>query len=71
METVSWLFWGVWLASGVGFEVYAVKTETRSGALPLTRVVRDRLMRRAWPFKIAGMAFLGWLALHFLEPLSW
>lgn len=71
MTTFSYIFWGLWLAAGLAYELYAVFTERRTGALPLTRVVRDRLARRFWPVKIALLTFLAWLALHFLTPLSW
>ena len=71
MALVSWIFWFAWMAAGLAYELYAVSHEKRNGALPLTRVVRDRLMRRAWPIKVGVMAGLAWLMLHFTTPLSW
>ena len=71
METASWIFWGVWAGAGAAFELYAVRNERRNGSLPLTRVLRDRLMRRSIVAKLGVMGFLAWLALHFLEPLAW
>lgn len=71
MALVSWLFWAVWALAGLGYELYAVFNEKRNGALPLTRVVRDRLMRRHVVAKLGMLTFLAWLGLHFLTPLSW
>lgn len=71
MAVVSWVFWLAWMAAGLVFELYAVREEKRNGTLPLTRVVRDRLMRRFWPVKIAVLAFLAWLTVHFVVPLNW
>ena len=71
MSLVSWIFWGVWALVGLGYELYAVRYEKRSGALPLTRVLRDRLARRFVLARLALLLGLGWLALHFLVPLPW
>lgn len=71
MGLVSWVFWLAWMAVGVAYELFAVREEKRTGALPLTRVVRDRLMRRFWPAKIVVLAFLAWLTVHFVTPLNW
>lgn len=71
MAVVSWVFWLAWMAVGLGYELYAVVTEKRSGALPLTRVVRDRLMRRFVVAKLGVLLFLAWLCLHFFTPLNW
>lgn len=71
MALVSWVFWLGWMLAGLAFELFAVREEKRTGALPLTRVVRDRLMRRFWPVKIGVLAFLAWLTVHFVVPLNW
>jgi hypothetical protein len=71
VELVSWVFWAAWAAVGIGYELYAVVSEKRTGALPLTRVLRDRLMRRFVVAKLGVLLFLAWLGLHFLTPLSW
>lgn len=67
----SWGFWFVWALIGLAFELYAVVTERKTGALPLTRVVRDRLMRKSTVAKVGMLTFLTWLWLHFITPLSW
>lgn len=69
--TFSWVFWFAWMGAGLSYELYAVRTEKRSGALPLTRVVRDRLMRRSTLVKVGMLLFLTWLWVHFITPLSW
>lgn len=71
MDTVSFFFWGTWAGAGIAYEIYAVRTEKRSGALPLTRVLRDRLMRRFVVVKLGVLLFIAWLAAHFFTPLSW
>lgn len=71
MALVSWLFWIGWMLVGLGYEVFAVIFEKRTGALPLTRVLRDRLARRFVIARLALLLFLAWLGLHFLGPLSW
>lgn len=71
MGLVSWIFWGLWAFVGLGYELYAVRYEKRSGALPLTRVLRDRLARRYVLVRLGLLLGLGWLALHFLVPLPW
>lgn len=71
MELISYLFWALWALAGLGYELYAVASERRSGALPLTRVVRDRLMRRSTVAKVGVLAFLTWLWVHFVTPLPW
>ncbi len=43
-------------------------TEKKTGALPLTRVVRDRLMRKSPAIKVGMLAFLSWLLVHFIVP---
>lgn len=67
----SWAFWFVWAGVGLAYELYAVLTEKKSGALPLTRVVRDRLMRKSSLVKVGMLAFLTWLWVHFVTPLNW
>jgi hypothetical protein len=71
MALVSWVFWLGWMAAGIVYELYAVTMEKRNGALPLTRVVRDRLMRRFVVAKLGVLLFLAWLCLHFFTPLNW
>jgi hypothetical protein len=75
VKRLSWIFWAAWAIVGVVFELYAVLTEKRSGAEPLTRVLRDRLMRRFLLARLAVLLFLSWLGLHFLvggpSPLPW
>lgn len=71
MALASWVFWGVWIGAGIAYELYAVWAERRHGALPLTRVVRDRLMRRFVVVKLGVLLFLAWLSLHWLVPLDW
>lgn len=71
MVLFSWAFWLCWMAVGLVYELYAVYSEKRNGSLPLTRVVRDRLMRKSPAIKVGVMAFLAWLLLHFTTPLNW
>jgi hypothetical protein len=68
---LSWAFWFVWALVGLGYELFAVFTEKKTGALPLTRVVRDRLMRKSTLVKIGMLAFLTWLWVHFIIPSTW
>jgi hypothetical protein len=67
----SWAFWLTWAVIGLSYELYAVFTEKKTGALPLTRVVRDRLMRKYPLIKIGMLTFLAWLLIHFVAPLDW
>lgn len=71
MALASWIFWAAWMLAGLAYELYAVTTERRTGALPLTRVVRDRLMRHSTIAKLAVLTFLTWLWIHFVTPLPW
>lgn len=71
MALVSWVFWLTWMGVGLAYELYAVHSEKKSGALPLTRVVRDRLMRRSTLVKVGVLLFLTWLWVHFVTPLDW
>lgn len=72
MDIVSWVFWLAWMAVGLAYELYAVRNEKRHGALPLTRVVRDRLMRRSTVVKYGVLLFLTWLWVHFILPgMGW
>ena len=68
---VSWLVWGIWAAFGLGWEVFDVLTEHRTGALPLTRIVRDHLMRKHTWARLGMLLFLTWLWVHFVTPLNW
>jgi len=71
MTVVSWVVWLSWIVFGTAFELFAVFTEKRKGTLPLTRVVRDRLMRRSAVVKVGVLLFLTWLWVHFVTPLNW
>lgn len=71
LATESWVFWIVWAALGLAFELFAVYTEKEKGTLPLTRVARDRLMRKSTIAKYGMLTFLTWLWIHFIFPLSW
>lgn len=71
LSLFSWGFWVTWVVIGLAFELFAVATEKKTGALPLTRVVRDRLMRRSKLFAVFMLAFLAWLFVHFITPLDW
>lgn len=65
----SWIVWAVWIIVGAGWELWTVFTEKKRGFLPLTRVVRDRLMRRNTVVKIGMLGFLTWLWVHFITPV--
>lgn len=67
----SWVFWLAWMGVAVVYELFAVVMEKRNGALPLTRVVRDRLMKRFVLAKLGVLLFLSWLCLHFFLNVSW
>lgn len=71
----SWIFWFVWMFVGLAFELFAVYAEKKHGTLPLTRVLRDRLMRKSVIARLGMLLFLGWLSLHFLvggpTPVPW
>lgn len=71
LALASWIFWFTWMSVGLSYEIFAVVTEHRTGALPLTRVVRDRLMRRSTLVKVGMLLFLTWLWVHFVTPLNW
>lgn len=67
----SWVFWFGWMAAGLAYEIFAVLSEKRYGTLPLTRVVRDRLMKRFVLVKLGVLLFLSWLCLHFFLNVPW
>lgn len=67
----SWVFWFGWMAAGLAYELFAVFTEKSKGTLPLTRVVRDRLMKRFVVAKLGVLLFLAWLCLHFFLNVNW
>lgn len=69
--TFSWVYWFVWIAAFLAYEIPAVVFEKRHGTLPLTRVVRDRLMRKSKIVKFGVLLLLAWLPLHFLLKLDW
>ena len=71
LALVSWAFWLAWMAAGLAYELFTVWGEKRYGALPLTRIVRDRLMRRFVVVKLGVLLFLAWLVLHFTLSLNW
>lgn len=75
---MEYLSEAVWLLIGLvalTWELIGVKKEKDWGIEPLTRIVRDRLMKRFWPAKLLVMGFLCWLCLHFFvggpSPVSW
>ncbi len=67
----SWVYWILWMAAFLGYELFAVRYEKSKGALPLTRVVRDRLMKKFVVVKFGVLLLLAWLILHFTLPLNW
>lgn len=71
MALVSWIVWIGWMVAGLGYELFAVFTEKELGTLPLTRVVRDRIMRRSTPAKLGVLLFLTWIWLHFVTKFNW
>lgn len=71
MTALSWIFWSAWIVLGAAFELFAVLSEKRLGTEPLTRVVRDRLMRRSTLVKLGVTFFLFWWLIHWTLPLSW
>lgn len=71
LALASWIFWLAWMAVGLAYELFAVFTEKKRGTLPLTRVVRDRLMRRFVLAKLIVLLFLAWLCLHFFTNVPW
>ena len=70
LSEIVWLCWGLF---GLGWELFTAKWEQRYRQEPLTRIVRDRLFRSkvGIVFRLACIAFWGWLALHWLVPLNW
>ena len=69
--TISWIVWFIWMGFGLVFELVTVYLEKSRGTLPLTRVVRDRLMRRSKFVKFTVAFFLFWLLIHFILPFDW
>lgn len=70
----SLLFWLSWIVLGAAYELWAVLEEKRTGDQPLTRVMRDRLMRiPVWGklIQMVVMAFLGWWFIHWAANLPW
>lgn len=64
----------VWLCIGLAaliWELVGVFGEKRYRIEPLTRIVRDRLMRRYTVVKLAVLLFWAWLGLHWFLPLEW
>ena len=71
LALVSWVFWLGWMTAGLAYELFAVYSEKKYGTLPLTRVVRDRLMKKFVIAKLGVLLFLSWLCLHFFLNVSW
>lgn len=69
--TASYVVWAFLIGAVVAWELFTVYTEKRWGFLPLTRIVRDRLMRKFTIVKLGGLLLLTWLWVHFVTPLSW
>lgn len=72
----SWVIWGAWLFLGLGWELWDVFEEKKTGDEPLTRIARDRLMKnKAWyiayPVRFICISFLGYLAFHWLGNVKW
>lgn len=67
----SWIYWSLWILAFFAYEIPAVYLEKKHGTLPLTRVVRDRLMRRITLFRLAGLLAVTWIWVHFVTPLDW
>lgn len=67
----SWAFWLTWMAVAVVYEVFSVVEEKRLQTLPLTRVVRDRLMRKSTVIKFGVLLFLTWIWIHFILKFDW
>lgn len=70
---LSEIVWSVWAAVGVAWEMVGVFGEKKWRQEPLTRIVRDRLMRSKLGiiFRLIFIAFMGWLFLHWMLPLDW
>jgi len=62
---VSYLVWGISAGVLLVFEFVALFTEKRSGLLPLTRVLRDRIMPRSRLVRTLVLLALAWLPYHF------
>lgn len=67
-EVWSWVIWGALALVVLVVELVAVFTEKRTGLLPLTRVVRDRLMKKSKLARLGVLFFLTWLLAHFIIP---
>lgn len=68
LALASWVYWAVWVGLFLAWEIPAVLLEKKTGMLPLTRVVRDRLMKRSVVARLGVLLLLSWLAMHFLFP---
>lgn len=71
MEYLSEIVWGVWILFGLAWELFCVFSEKKTGHEPLTRIVRDRLMRKSTVAKLGVTFFLFWWLLHWTLPLDW
>jgi hypothetical protein len=71
----SEIVWAIWFIVGIAWELWCVKQERKTGDEPLTRIVRDRLMKSKSPVgiitRLSFICFIGWLVLHWLTPLAW
>lgn len=68
LALASWVYWIVWVGLFLAWEIPAILLEKKTGMLPLTRVVRDRLMVRSVFARLAVLLLIAWLAMHFLFP---
>ncbi len=65
---ISEIVWAVIFSAALTWELVGVFYEKRYRIEPLTRIVRDRLMRKHITFKLAFLFFWTWLGAHFLLP---
>lgn len=74
-KIVSWIVWMSWLVFGLAWELWTVWREKKDGTMPLTRILRDTLMKKSAVFRLLMMGGLVWLCLHFLvggsNPVPW
>ena len=65
---MTWMdyVWFAWVIAFGLLEAFGVTEEGKvKGAEPLTRLVRDKLMRRHWPLWVAALVFWAWMLVHF------
>lgn len=68
---LSEIVWAVILLVALGWELAGVFLEKRYRIEPLTRIVRDRIMRKSVIARLAFLLFWAWLGFHWLAPLDW